>query len=118
MNESFSVRSNQWRIETESLLFSQHKLMEQSYSLKDRYSAHSFGRVKTLPSSSARSCNSCRPRRGGNEFIWLHFVDNLPPGYTFMKTNLQGSKEPLTCIVLEDVLRSRCNVQSDGIQGG
>ena len=48
------------------------------------------------------------------EFIWLHFVDNLPPGYEFLKNNLQGSKEPLTRIVLEDALRSRYNVQSGG----
>ena len=51
------------------------------------------------------------------EFIWLHFVDNLPPGYKFIKNNLQGSKEPLTHIVLEDALRSRYNVQSDGKKG-
>ena len=48
------------------------------------------------------------------EFIWLHFVDNLPPGYEFIKNNLQGSKEPLTRIVLEDALRSRYNIQSGG----
>ena len=46
------------------------------------------------------------------EFIWLHFVDKPPPGYDFIKSNLQGSKEPLTRIVLEDALRSRYNVQS------
>ena len=45
------------------------------------------------------------------EFILLHFVDNLPPGYESVKKNLQGSKEPLTRIVLEDALRSRYNVQ-------
>ena len=48
------------------------------------------------------------------EFIGLHFVDNLPPGYEFIKNNLQGSKEPLTRIVLEHALRSRYNVQSGG----
>ena len=32
------------------------------------------------------------------EFIWLYFVDNLPPGY---KNNLKG---PLTCAVLEDAI--------------
>ena len=48
------------------------------------------------------------------EFIWLLFVDNLPPGYEFIENKLQGSKEPLTCIVLEDALRSRYNVQSGG----
>ncbi|CAN0227654.1 unnamed protein product, partial [Ascophyllum nodosum] len=51
------------------------------------------------------------------EFIWLHFVDNLPPGYKFIKNNLQGSKEPLTRTVLEDALRSRYNVQSGGKKG-
>ena len=51
------------------------------------------------------------------EFIWLHFVDNLPPGYEFIKNNLQGSKEPLTRTVLEDALRSRYNVQSGGKKG-
>ena len=51
------------------------------------------------------------------EFIWLHFVDNLPPGYEFIKNNLQGSKEPLTRTVLEDPLRSRYNVQSGGKRG-
>ena len=52
------------------------------------------------------------------EFIWLHFVDNLPPGcYEFIKNNLQGSKEPLTHIVLEDALRSRYNVQPGGKKG-
>jgi len=30
------------------------------------------------------------------EFIWLHFVDNLPSGYELIKSNLQGSKKPLT----------------------
>ena len=35
------------------------------------------------------------------EFIWLHFVDNLLPGYEFIKNNLQGSKEPRTRIALE-----------------
>ena len=30
------------------------------------------------------------------EFIWLHFVDNLPLGYEFIKNNLQSSKEPLS----------------------
>ena len=51
------------------------------------------------------------------EFIWLHFVDNLPPGYEFIKNNLQGSKEPLTRIVLEDALRSRFDVQPGGKKG-
>ncbi|CAN0250735.1 unnamed protein product, partial [Ascophyllum nodosum] len=51
------------------------------------------------------------------EFIWLHFVDNLPPGYEFIKNNLQGSKEPLTRTVLEDALRSRYNAQSGGKKG-
>ena len=51
------------------------------------------------------------------EFTWLHFVDNLPPGYDFVKNNLQGSKEPLTRVVLEDALRSRHNVPSDGEKG-
>ena len=51
------------------------------------------------------------------EFIWLHFVDNLPPGYEFIKNNLQGSKEPLACTVLEYELRSRYNVQSGGKKG-
>ena len=41
-------------------------------------------------------------------FIWLHFVDSLPPGYKFIKNNLQGSKAR---VVLEDALRTRCNVQ-------
>ena len=44
-------------------------------------------------------------------------MDNLPPGYEFIKNNLQGSKEPLTRIVLADALRSRYNVQSDGEKG-
>ena len=48
------------------------------------------------------------------EFICLHFVDNLPPDYEFIKNNLQGSKELLTRIVLEDALRSRYKVQSGG----
>ena len=48
------------------------------------------------------------------KFIWLHFVDNLPPKYEFIKNNLQGSKEPLSRTVLEDALRSRYNVQSGG----
>ena len=52
------------------------------------------------------------------EFIWLHFVDNLPPGYEFIKNNLQGSKEPLTRIALEDALRSRYNVQPGGKREG
>ena len=51
------------------------------------------------------------------EFIWLHFVDNLPPGYEFIKNNLQGSKEPLTRIVLEDAPWSRHNVQLGGEKG-
>ena len=51
------------------------------------------------------------------EFISLHFVDNLPPGYEFIKNNSQGSKIPLTHIVLEDALRSRYNVQSSGKRG-
>ena len=48
------------------------------------------------------------------EFLWLHFVDNLPPGYEFIKNNLQGSKEPLTRTVIEDALQSRYSVQSGG----
>ena len=48
------------------------------------------------------------------EFTWLHFVDNLPLGYEFIKNNLQGSKEPLTRTVLENTLRSRYNLQSGG----
>ena len=51
------------------------------------------------------------------EFIWLHFGDNLPPGYEFIKKNLQCSKEPLTRTVLEGALRSRYNVQSGGKKG-
>ena len=51
------------------------------------------------------------------EFIWLPFVDNLPPGYEFINDNLQGSKKPLTRTVLEDVLRRRYNVQSGGKKG-
>ena len=51
------------------------------------------------------------------EFIWLHLVDNLPPRYEFIENNLQGSKEPLTRIVLEDALWSRYIVQSGGKKG-
>ena len=51
------------------------------------------------------------------EFILLHFVDNLPPGYEFIKNNQQGSKEQPTRIVLEDALRDRYNVQSGGKKG-
>ena len=51
------------------------------------------------------------------EFIWLHFVDNLPPGYEFIKNNLQGLKEPLTRTMLEGALRSRYNAQSGGKKG-
>ena len=51
------------------------------------------------------------------EFIWLPFVDSLLRGYEFLKNNLQGLKEPLTRSVLEDALRSRYNVQSDGKKG-
>ena len=51
------------------------------------------------------------------EFIWLHFVDNLLPGYEFIKNNLQGSKEPRTRIALEDSLQTRYNVQSGGKKG-
>ena len=51
------------------------------------------------------------------EFIWLHFVDNLPPKYEFIKNNLQGSKGPLTRTVLKDALRSRYNVRSGGKKG-
>ena len=48
------------------------------------------------------------------EFIRLHFVDNLPPGYEFIKNNLQGSKEPVIRIELEDAMRIRYNVQLGG----
>ena len=48
-------------------------------------------------------------------FIWLHFVDN-PPGYDFIN-NLQGSKEPLTRIVLEDAIRSSYSIKSGGKKG-
>ena len=51
------------------------------------------------------------------EFIWLHFIVNLPPGFEFINNNLQGSKEPLTRTVLEDALRSRYNVQPGGKRG-
>ena len=51
------------------------------------------------------------------EFIWLHFVDNLPPDFEFIKNNLQASKEPLTRTLLEDALRSRYNVQPGGKKG-
>ena len=37
--------------------------------------------------------------------------NDKPPGYKFIKNNLQGSKEPHPCIVLEGALRSRYNVQ-------
>ena len=40
-----------------------------------------------------------------------------PPGYEFIKNSLQGSKGPLTRIVLEDALRSRYNVQSGRKKG-
>ena len=45
------------------------------------------------------------------EYIWLNFGVILPPGYEFIKNNLQGSKEPLTRIMLEDALRSTYNVR-------
>ena len=51
------------------------------------------------------------------EFVWLHFVDSLPPRYEFIENTLQGSKEPLTYIVLEDALQSKYNVQSEGKRG-
>ena len=51
------------------------------------------------------------------EFMLLHFVENLPPGYEFIKNNLQVSKEPLTRAVVEKALRSMCNVQSSGNRG-
>ena len=51
------------------------------------------------------------------EFIWLHFVVNLPLGFELIKNNLQGSKEPLTRTVLEYALRSWYNVQSSGKKG-
>ena len=48
------------------------------------------------------------------EFIWPHFVDNLPPSYEFFKSKLQDSKDPLTRMVLENAQQSRHNVQSGG----
>ena len=51
------------------------------------------------------------------EFVWLHFVDNVPPVYEFIKNSLQVSKEPQTRIVLENTLSSRYNVQSGGKKG-
>ena len=51
------------------------------------------------------------------KFIWLHSVDNLPPGFEFIKNNLQRSKEPLTRTVLKDALQRRYNVQSGGKMG-
>ena len=48
----------------------------------------------------------------------MYLVDDLPPGYEFVKNNLQGSKEPLTRVVLEDALRSRYNVQSGEVKEG
>ena len=51
------------------------------------------------------------------EFIWLRFVSNFPPGYEFIRNNLQGSKESLTRTVLENALWSRYNVQSGGKKG-
>ena len=51
------------------------------------------------------------------EFIYLHFLDSLSPGYEFIDNNLQGLKEPLTRIVLEDALRRRYIVQSAGKSG-
>ena len=41
------------------------------------------------------------------EFIHLHFMDNLSPGYEFIKNNLQSAKELLTRIVLKDAPQSR-----------
>lgn len=41
------------------------------------------------------------------DFIWLHFVDNLPAGYRFIKNSLDGLKDPLTRIELEDALSSK-----------
>ena len=81
-------------------------------------------RVNILPSSSARSWN-CLPLAAldevgtpvHEEFIWLTFVDNLLPGYEFIKNNLQRSEEPLTHIVLENALQSRYSVQSGGKKG-
>ena len=52
------------------------------------------------------------------DFIYLHFVGNLPPGYEFIKNNLQSSKEPLTRVVPKDALRRRYNVQLGGKKGG
>ena len=51
-------------------------------------------------------------------FTWLYFVDNLPLGYEFAKNNLQGSKEPLARVELDDVPRSRYNVQPGGKREG
>ena len=45
------------------------------------------------------------------------WINNLPPGYEFIKNNLQGSKEPFTRVVLGDALRSRYNIQSGGKKG-
>ena len=41
-------------------------------------------------------------------------MDNFSPRYEFITTNLQGLKELLTRVVLEDALRSRYNVRSCG----
>ena len=51
------------------------------------------------------------------EFIWLNFVDSLPPGYELIKNNLQSPKKSLTRTVLEDALRSQDNVQA-GVKKG
>ena len=44
-------------------------------------------------------------------------MNNLPPGFEFIKNNLQGLKEPLTRIRPDDALRSRHYVQSGGKKG-
>ena len=56
----FPVRSHQWLVGTESLLFIVQKLKERSHCLADRYSALGFNRVTIVPLSSARLWN-CLP---------------------------------------------------------
>ena len=66
------------------------------------YVKHALTAERRPGYSNRRDCRAarCSPGRWNTpvqeEFIWLHFVDNLPPGYDLARNNLQSSKKTLT----------------------
>ena len=93
INEYFSVRSRQWLVGTGLLLSIVQQSMERRYFSAGRFLALVFNRVTILDEVVELVVALDEVEVPVHEeFIWLHFVDNLPPRYEYVKRTTSKSR--------------------------